>query len=90
MFARVAFLLSRHPWTKREAQVDHDDNRYLPHRDKASQLGVSTKTIDRWTATGLLEPARRINGRKYHRLKAMPKADTSTGSRAERETVIGK
>jgi DNA-binding transcriptional MerR regulator len=45
----------------------------LPHGQKAVQLGVSTRTLDRWIADGILPPPDRVNGRKYHDIAAEPR-----------------
>jgi predicted site-specific integrase-resolvase len=47
----------------------------VSHRKKAEQLGVSTKTLDRWAASGIIEQPVHINGRKYHSEDSQPKAD---------------
>jgi hypothetical protein len=47
----------------------------VSHRKKAEQLGVSTKTLDRWAASGRIEQPIHINGRKYHSEDSQPKAD---------------
>jgi len=46
-----------------------------PHRRTAERLGISTKTCDRWTAAGILEPPVKINGRKFHRTDSKPRPD---------------
>jgi predicted site-specific integrase-resolvase len=34
----------------------------------AKMRGVSTRTLDRWIAAGLIPKPEKINGRKYHRV----------------------
>lgn len=40
---------------------------YLPHSKAAHIRGVSTRTLDRWVAAGLLPRPEIINKRKYHK-----------------------
>ena len=49
--------------------------RLIPHRQYAEQKGVSTKTIDRWVADGILAKPVRINNRKYHEEGSEPRRD---------------
>jgi predicted site-specific integrase-resolvase len=56
----------------------HIPRSWKSHRGKAEQLDVSTKTLDRWVARGLIEPPLRINGRKYHKADSRPRRDGAT------------
>lgn len=49
--------------------------RKLPHTIKARQLGVSTRTLDRWVETGVIDPPERVNGRKFYPEKSQPRRD---------------
>jgi hypothetical protein len=42
---------------------------------RAERFGVSTKTLDRWAARGILDPPQLICGRKYGRADAIPRFD---------------
>ena len=55
--------------------------RLVSHSRKAEQVGVSTKTIDRWCQSGILQPPTKINGRKFHDADDMPR-NTSDGKAA--------
>jgi len=45
------------------------------HRAFAERLGVSPRTIDRWTRAGLLPRPIRINKRKYWSPNTQPRCD---------------
>jgi hypothetical protein len=47
----------------------------VPHSVKAQLLGVSTKTLDRWSEGGILPPPDIVNGRKYHDIDSRPCLD---------------
>jgi predicted DNA-binding transcriptional regulator AlpA len=49
--------------------------RLIPHRRYAEAHGVSTKTIDRWVADGILPEPTRINARKYFQEGTEPRHD---------------
>jgi len=53
--------------------------KYPKHRESwrqyAERRGVSTRTLDRWVAAGILPEPDRINGRKYIDPKIEPRAD---------------
>jgi len=42
---------------------------------KARRHGVSTRTLDRWVAKGIIAPPEYINGRKYGDPDAEPRCD---------------
>ena len=44
-------------------------------RKKAARHGVSTRTLDRWSAQGIIAPPERINGRKYGDADEEPRPD---------------
>jgi predicted site-specific integrase-resolvase len=46
-----------------------------PKRKTAERLGVCTKTLDRWAATGRLRGRVKINDRDYFPRGVMPKVD---------------
>jgi hypothetical protein len=48
-----------------------------PWRRLAEKYGVSTKTLDRWAARGIIDPPERINKRKYGNLDAEPRLDVA-------------
>jgi hypothetical protein len=48
-------------------------------RKKAERHGVSTRTLDRWAAAGIIDPPEYINGRKYADADAEPRVDKSKG-----------
>lgn len=48
----------------------------LPHGRKAEQLGVSTRTLDRWIEDGVIAPPDYVNGRKYHDEDSRPRRDS--------------
>jgi predicted DNA-binding transcriptional regulator AlpA len=50
--------------------------RLVPHRRYAERHGVSTKTIDRWVADGILPEPTRINARKYFEEGTEPRRDS--------------
>jgi DNA-binding transcriptional MerR regulator len=52
-----------------------EQKRFVTHSQKAAQWSVSTRTVDRWVATGILPPPTYINGRKYHHADAAPRHD---------------
>jgi DNA-binding transcriptional MerR regulator len=54
--------------------------RKLPHTKKAQQLGVSTRTLDRWVEMGVIDPPERINGRKFYPENSRPKTDEQTAA----------
>jgi hypothetical protein len=47
----------------------------LPKRLLAANLGVSTRTIERWRDTGILPQSFRVNGREYWPNGTRPKFD---------------
>ena len=44
---------------------------------KAKRHGVSTRTLDRWAAKGIIDPPEYIRGRKYGDLDAEPHLDAA-------------
>ena len=46
-------------------------------RRKAERHGVSTRTLDRWAATGIIDPPEKINGRKYGVAGEEPRGDAA-------------
>jgi predicted site-specific integrase-resolvase len=46
-----------------------------PHRRLAERLGVSTRTLDRWTEAGRLPEPIRVNKRKYWPTDTEPRRD---------------
>ena len=46
-------------------------------RKKAERQGVSTKTLDRWAARGIISPPEYINGRKYGNADEEPRTDAA-------------
>ena len=44
---------------------------------KAKRHGVSTRTLDRWVAKGIIDPPEYIRGRKYGDLDAEPHLDAA-------------
>jgi hypothetical protein len=44
-------------------------------RVHAQRHGVSTRTLDRWAAQGIIDPPEYINGRKYGDADADPRRD---------------
>jgi hypothetical protein len=50
-----------------------EPSRLITNSEKARQLSVTTRTLRAWEASGVLPPARLINGRRYHEADAMPK-----------------
>jgi hypothetical protein len=48
-----------------------------PWRQKAERHGVSTRTLDRWAATGIIDPPEKINGRKYGDADEEPRGDAA-------------
>jgi DNA-binding transcriptional MerR regulator len=46
-------------------------------RKKAERHGVSTKTLDRWAAKGIINPPEKINGRKYGNADEEPRTDVA-------------
>jgi predicted site-specific integrase-resolvase len=49
-----------------------------PFRKFAERKGVSTKTLERWTAAGILPEPIRIRGRKYFPADVEPRHDDDT------------
>ena len=45
--------------------------------NKAKRHGVSTRTLDRWAAKGVIDPAEYIRGRKYGDPDAAPRLDAA-------------
>jgi len=43
--------------------------KFVPHTTAARIRGVSTRTLDRWVAAGIVAPPVVINKRKYHDLE---------------------
>jgi len=50
-----------------------------PWRQKAERHGVSTRTLDRWAAAGIIDPPEKINGRKYGDADEEPRTDAPEG-----------
>lgn len=48
---------------------------WLPHAVWARQRGVHPRTADRWEQAGIIQPAKRINKRKYRRADEEPRDD---------------
>jgi len=48
-----------------------------PWRQKAERHGVSTRTLDRWAAAGIIDPPEKINGRKYGDADEEPRTDAA-------------
>jgi hypothetical protein len=46
-------------------------------RKKAERHGVSTRTLDRWVAKGIIPAPQYINGRKYGDADAEPRIDAA-------------
>jgi DNA-binding transcriptional MerR regulator len=44
-----------------------ETDEFVPHSEAARIRGVSSRTIDRWIAAGILQRPEKINGRKYHK-----------------------
>jgi hypothetical protein len=44
---------------------------------KAKRHGVSTRTLDRWVAKGIIDPPEYIRGRKYGSVDAEPRLDAA-------------
>ena len=44
---------------------------------KAKRHGVSTRTLDRWAAKGIIDPPEYIRGRKYGDPDAAPRLDAA-------------
>jgi hypothetical protein len=60
--------------------ADHqakDESSLKPIRQKASQWGVSVRTVHRWAEAGIIDPPERINGRNYLRGNVEPRFDDS-------------
>lgn len=47
-----------------------------PWRKHAERHGVTTRTLDRWVAGGVIDPPEYINGLKYANPDAQPRLDT--------------
>lgn len=47
-----------------------------PWRKHAERHGVSTRTLDRWAAKGIIDPPEYIRGRKYGDAEAEPRRDS--------------
>ena len=50
--------------------------RRAPWRKIAEKHGISTKTLDRWAAAGIVDPPEKINKRKYGDPDAEPRLDS--------------
>jgi len=48
-----------------------------PWKRKAERYGVSTRTLDRWVAQGIIAPPEYIRGRKYGDADEQPRQDTA-------------
>jgi len=46
-------------------------------RKKAERHGVSTRTLDRWAAKGIISPPDYVNGRKYGNADEEPRPDAA-------------
>ena len=44
---------------------------------KAKRHGVSTRTLDRWVAKGIIDPPEYIRGRKYGSVDMEPRLDAA-------------
>jgi predicted site-specific integrase-resolvase len=51
---------------------------WLPYARYAERKGVTTKTLDRWVAKGILPPPKRVNNRKYLDENIQPRQDRET------------
>jgi predicted site-specific integrase-resolvase len=49
-----------------QPQSSQATKRKLQHTRKAEQLGISTRTLDRYIVTGQIAKPAYVNGRKYH------------------------
>ena len=49
--------------------------RKITHTLKALQQGVSTRTLDRWVAEGVIDPPERVRRRKYYPEDSQPRRD---------------
>ena len=49
--------------------------RLMPKKALAANLGVSTRTIERWRDTGIIPQSRRVNGREYWEPGTRPRFD---------------
>jgi hypothetical protein len=58
------------------AQPKKRVKQFESHRAFAERLGVSPRTLDRWTRAGLLPKPIRINKRKYWNPSTQPRRDT--------------
>jgi hypothetical protein len=48
-----------------------------PWPKKAKRHGVSTRTLDRWAAAGIISKPEKINGRKYGLAEEEPRGDAA-------------
>jgi DNA-binding transcriptional MerR regulator len=52
--------------------------RLEPARKKAERHGVTVRTLNRWEAEGIIDPAVRIHNRKYYEEENEPRLDQNT------------
>ena len=52
--------------------------RKLSHSQKAEQLGISTRTLDRWVENGVIAAPDIIRRRKYHAADSEPRRDAAS------------
>ena len=53
------------------------ERRHESWPSKAKRYGVSTRTLDRWAAKGIIGPPVKIRGRKYGDASEEPRPDTT-------------
>jgi hypothetical protein len=85
-FVRIRFSIARWPdlticlfeqtrWDMIDQSTASQGKRLEPWRRLAKRQGVSTRTLDRRVAAGVLPPPIRIKGRKYGDPDVMPRCD---------------